>query len=121
MSPPNVSGKWDVVEYKVVDGKNDIYNPEKVTYTTTLEQNGRFVQVLSEYANFYGVWKLNCKSGWELYVVSNDADNDTYVLTPICVKNGIVKKMDYINFEAGSKPLEPRQVAQVSYGTWTRV
>ena len=121
MSPPQVSGKWSVVEYKVVDGKNDIYTPEKVTYTTSLEQNGRFVQLLSEYANFYGVWKFNCKSGWELYMVNNVANNDIFNLSPTCVKKGIVQKMDSINYEAGTKPIEPKQVAQVSYSSWTRV
>ena len=118
--PPNVAGKWSVVEYKVVDGVNTISNPEKVTYTTTLEQNGRFVQSLSEYGNFYGVWKYNCRGEWEMYMVSNDSDNDTFLFTPICVKKGRVCKMEGVNWEAGTIP-NTRQVAQVSWGEWVRI
>ena len=118
--PPNVAGKWSVVEYKVINGINNIYNPEKITYTTSFEQNGRFVQFLSEYANFYGVWKYNCKGEWELYVISNDSDNDTFLYTPLCVKKGKVYKMDGINWEAGTIP-ENKQNAQVSWSEWVRI
>lgn len=118
--PPNVAGKWSVVEFKVVNGKNTINNPEKVVYTISFEQNGRFVQSLSEYANFYGVWKYNCKGEWELFMVSNDTDNDTFVFTPLCVKNGRVCKMDGVNWEAGTNP-ETKQNAQVSWSELTRV
>ena len=119
MNPPNVAGSWSVVEFKVRDGVNNIYNPEKITYTTTLEQNGRFVQSLSDFANFYGVWQYHCKSGWELVLVNNTRNNDTYNFVPTCIKKNNVLKMDSINWEAGTIPDTP-QVAQVSYSTWTR-
>lgn len=117
-SPPNVGGKWKVFEKKVVDGVNTIFNPEKIAYTATLEQNGRFVQ--SSTKVFYGVWKYNCKGNWELYMISNDSDNDTYLFTPLCIKNGKVCKMDGVNWEAGTI-IGTRQVAQVSWSEWKRI
>lgn len=55
---PNIQGEWKATEYKVRDGTNNIYNPEKIKYSVKFEQNGRFVQSLTDYANFYGVWNL---------------------------------------------------------------
>ena len=36
MNPPNVAGKWSVVEYEVKDGVNNIYNPQKREYSGDL-------------------------------------------------------------------------------------
>lgn len=120
--PPSVEGSWDAIEYKVKDGVNTIYNPKKKTYKVTFRQNGMFVDSLTQYENenFYGVWKYNCKSGWELYMISNAPDNDTFILTPLCVKNGKVIKMGYTNWEAGTIP-DTSQNAQVSWGEWLKL
>ena len=119
--PPNVAGKWKVVEYKVVDGINTINNPQKIEFEATLRQNGRFVDSDSSSIIFYGVWKYLGDKKWEFVQVSNDSDNDTFNFTPLCQKCNKVTKMDYINYEAGNIPSEPRQVAKVAYGTWYRI
>ena len=120
MIPPNVAGNWSVEE-KILDDKNTIFTPTKITYTTKFEQNGRFVSSKFGNTNFLGVWKFNCKSGWELYIISDDDDNDTFILSPLCVKKNIVNKMDSISFEAGQSRTNPKQIAQVSYSTWKRI
>ena len=118
-NPPNIEGKWNVVEYKVINGKNTIYDPIVVKYTANFRQNERFVDSLTPYANFYGVWKYNCKSGWELIMVNNTSDNDTFNFTPFCVKNNKVITMECINWEAGTIP-NTSQNAQVSWSKWVR-
>lgn len=120
--PPNVEGTWSVTEYKVTDGVNTICNPEKIKYTVTFRQNGRFVDAQSPYCLFYGVWKTNKKSEWELILVNNSQNNDTYFLNPICVDNkNIAYKLDYVNFEAGTNPNNCVQKAQVSFATYKRI
>lgn len=52
-------------------------------------------------------------------MVSNDSDNDTFNFIPVCQK--CQNLQDYVNYEAGNIPSEPKQVAQVSYGTWCRI
>lgn len=53
-------------------------------------------------------------------MVNNTNDNDTFLFTPSCIKNGIVKKLEYINWEAGNSKLVPSQKAQVSWGKYKR-
>ena len=121
-NPPNVAGKWKVVEYRVIDGINTIENPLKNEYEVNFRQNGRFVDSLSEFENYYGVWEYLNDNKWSLTMVSNGADNDVYKFTPIeyeCKCNII--KMDYINYEAGTISILPKQNAKVVYGTWTRI
>ena len=118
--PPQVEGKWKVVEYKVSNGINDIYTPEKIEYNVNLRQNGRFVDSLTDYANFYGVWKYFHNGKWELVMVSNSPDNDVFNFIPFKQKYNKVLQMNYVNYEAGTLP-NTKQNAQVSYGTWTRI
>ena len=52
-------------------------------------------------------------------MISNNSQNNTFKVIPLCVKKNKVLKMDYIEWSAGSNP-DAKQIAQVSYGTWTR-
>ena len=121
-NPPNVAGKWKVVEYRVIDGVNTIENPLKNEYEATFRQNGRFVDSLSEFENYYGVWEILHDNIWKLTMVSNGTDNDVYKFTPIELEcNCNITKMEQINYEAGTISTLPKQNAKVVYGTWTRI
>jgi len=123
LNPPSIAGNWNFTETLVKDGQQTIYNPITITYNSvTIEQNGRFVSSKEDGSpTFLGVWKFNCKSGWDLYFIQNDNDNDTFIYTPVCIKNNIVYKIDGINFEAGTDPSNKDQVASVAYLTGIRV
>lgn len=122
LNPPSIAGNWNFTEMLVKDGQQTIYTPVTKTYSVTIEQNGRFVSSKDDYGvNYLGVWKFNCKSGWDVYFIQNDNDNDTFIYTPVCIKNNIVYKIDGINFEAGTDPSNKDQVASVAYSTGIRV
>lgn len=116
---PNAAGKWSVIETSINNG--DV-SPSVKTYTSILTQEGRIVQSSqsSPSINFYGIWKWSPYSKWELYIVSNKQDNDTYIFTPLVICSNQVNKFDTINYEAGSVPMT-QQNAGVSYSTWTRI
>ena len=117
-----MAGKWKVVEYRVIDGVNTIENPLKNEFETTFRQNGRFIDSLSEFENYYGVWEILHDNIWSMTMVSNGADNDVYKFTPIELEcNCNITKMEYINYEAGTISTLPKQNAEVVYGTWTRI
>ena len=121
-NPPNVAGKWKVVEYRVIDGVNTIENPLKKEFEATFRQNGRFVDSLSEFENYYGVWEILHDNKWSMTMVSNGADNDVYKFTPIELEcNCNITKMEQINYEAGTISTSPKQNAEVVYGTWIRI
>lgn len=124
LNPPNIAGNWSFTETFVRDGQETIYTPVTKTYDSVIiEQNGRFISSKNDSGGptFLGVWKFNCKSGWDVYIIQNDNDNDTFIYTPICIKNNIVYKIDGINFEAGTNPSNKNQVASVAYLTGIRM
>jgi len=119
-NPPFIAGKWKVVEYRVIDGVNTIENPLKNEYVTNFRQNGRFVDSLSDFGRFYGVWEYLNNNIWSLTIITTIADNNVFKFTPIEYKCNVTK-MDYINYEAGTIPILPLQTAKVGYGTWTKI
>ena len=124
LNPPSIAGNWNFTETSVKDGQQTIYTPVTKTYNSVIiEQNGRFVSSKAGGALTYlGVWKFNCKSGWELYNVENGNDNDTFILTPITLSSkNYVKELEGVNIESGSSKINPSQNLGVGYIKYKRI
>ena len=114
-NPPDISGRWKTKEFIVTYGENTIDNPTTIEYQAELQQNGRFVYSKSDGIEYYGVFEYieNDDQKWRLSMVQKDT-RDIFKFNLNIIKDKVVQKMDYMNYESGVKP-------QVAYATWTRL